>query len=189
MTHDDKQIEITPPLQEADVRSLVAGTAVRISGVIYAARDAAHKRLVATLDRGEPLPFNPSGAIIYYVGPTPGAPGQVVGAAGPTTSYRMDAYAPRLIAAGLRGMIGKGDRAPAVVEAMKKHGAVYFAATGGAGALLAKCITAARVIAYEELGPEALREMTVKDFPAVVAIDAAGRSLYSPRRRGDTENG
>lgn len=180
---------ISAPLSEKAARALTAGTPVLISGRIYAARDAAHKRLVAALDRGEPLPFDVRGAIIYYVGPTPGAPGQVVGAAGPTTSYRMDAYAPRLVALGLRGMIGKGDRSPAVVEAMKAHGAVYFAATGGAGALLAKCITAARVVAYEDLGPEALREMTVKDFPAIVAIAASGKSLYPPRRHGDTENG
>ena len=186
MNTEPAQMEIVPPLSEADARRLTAGTPVRISGTIYGARDAAHKRLVAALDRGEPLPFDVRGAIIYYVGPTPGAPGQVVGAAGPTTSYRMDAYAPRLISLGLRGMIGKGDRAPGVVEAMKRHGAVYFAATGGAGALLAKCITAARVIAYDDLGPEALREMTVKDFPAIVAIDASGRTLYSPRRHPST---
>ncbi len=175
---DSAPVRITPPLSEEAARRLTAGTPVRISGILYAARDAAHKRLVAALDRGEPLPVDLRGAIIYYVGPTPGAPGQVVGAAGPTTSYRMDAYAPRLIALGLRGMIGKGDRSPAVIEGMKRHGAVYFAATGGAGALLAKCITASRVIAYEDLGPEALREMTVQEFPAIVAIDAAGSSLY-----------
>ncbi len=175
---ESNSIQIVPPLSEEAARRLVAGTPVRISGVIYAARDAAHKRMIAALDRGEALPFDPRGAIIYYVGPTPSAPGQVVGAAGPTTSYRMDAYAPRLIAIGLRGMIGKGDRSPAVIEFMKRHGAVYFAATGGAGALLAKCITASRVIAYEDLGPEALREMTVREFPAIVAIDAGGRSLY-----------
>ena len=134
--------------------------------------------MVKALEAGEALPFDLRGAIIYYVGPTPGGPGQVVGAAGPTTSGRMDAYAPALIERGLAGMIGKGDRDAAVVEAMKKYGAVYFAATGGAGALLGKCITSQRILAYEDLGTEALRELTVEDFPAVVAIDAGGGSLY-----------
>ena len=169
---------LQPPLTAALARGLAAGTAVRITGVIYAARDAAHARMVRALEAGETLPFDLRGAIIYYVGPTPGGPGQVVGAAGPTTSGRMDAYAPKLIALGLAGMIGKGDRAAGVIEAMKTHGAVYFAATGGAGALLGKCITSQRILAYEDLGPEALRELTVEDFPAVVAIDARGSSLY-----------
>ncbi|MDD2707821.1 MAG: Fe-S-containing hydro-lyase [Verrucomicrobiae bacterium] len=174
---------ITPPMDETSARGLKAGDEVLIQGVIYAARDAAHKRMIAALDEGRPLPVDIRGAIIYYVGPTPGAPGQVVGSAGPTTSVRMDAYAPRLIELGLRGMIGKGERSPEVVAAMKQSGAVYFAATGGAGALLAKCIVRAEVAAYEDLGPEALRLMEVKDFPAIVATDANGQSLYQRHQR------
>jgi len=172
-------IRLETPLTEERARGLEAGARVLVSGVVYAARDAAHKRLVEALDRGEALPVDLRGAVIYYVGPTPGAPGQALGSAGPTTSSRMDAYAPRLIALGLRGMIGKGGRSAAVVEAMKRHGAVYLAATGGAGALLAKRIEAAEVVAYEDLGPEALRRLRVRDFPAIVAIDASGASLYA----------
>lgn len=169
---------IEPPLTEALVRSLRAGQPVRISGVLYAARDAAHARMVQALDRGEPLPFDPSGAVIYYVGPTPGHSGQVVGSAGPTTSERMDAYAPRLIERGVRGTIGKGERTAPVVDAMRRHGAVYFAAIGGAGALLGRAIVSAEVIAYPDLGPEALRRLVVKDFPAWVAQDAQGGSIF-----------
>ena len=169
---------IEPPLTEALVRSLRAGQPVRISGVLYAARDAAHARMVQALDRGEPLPFDPSGAIIYYVGPTPGHSGQVVGSAGPTTSERMDAYAPRLIERGVRGTIGKGERTAPVVDAMRRHGAVYFAAIGGAGALLGRAIVSAEVIAYFDLGPEALRRLVVKDFPAWVAQDSQGGSIF-----------
>lgn len=176
-------ILLHPPLEPSILGRLHAGDAVRIRGTVYAARDAAHARIVQALQNGQPLPLNLKGALIYYVGPTPGAPGQVLGSAGPTTSGRMDKYAPLLIAHGLAGMIGKGDRSPAVVEAMKRYGAVYFAATGGAGALLGKCITSQRILAYEDLGPEALREMTVEDFPALVAIDARGESLYA-RSRG-----
>jgi fumarate hydratase subunit beta len=171
-------IQLTAPLAEDQTRALRAGDQVHITGVIYTARDAAHKRLVELLDAGKPLPIDINGAMIYYVGPTPGAPGQVLGAAGPTTSYRMDAYAPRLIALGLRAMIGKGNRSPEVIESMKQHGTVYLAATGGAGALLAKCITKVETIAWEDLGAEALRRLEVVDFPAVVAIDAEGTSLY-----------
>ena len=169
---------IEPPLTEALVRSLRAGQPVRISGVLYAARDAAHARMVQALDRGEPLPFDPSGAVIYYVGPTPGHSGQVVGSAGPTTSERMDAYAPRLIERGVRGTIGKGERTAPVVDAMRRHGAVYFAAIGGAGALLGRAIVSAEVIAYPDLGPEALRRLVVKDFPAWVAQDSQGGSIF-----------
>ncbi|HBF33566.1 TPA: Fe-S-containing hydro-lyase [Candidatus Sumerlaeota bacterium] len=171
-------IKLTTPLTEDQTRVLRAGDQIRISGVVYTARDAAHKRLVELLDQKQPLPFDMDGAIIYYVGPTPGAPDQVFGAAGPTTSYRMDAYAPRLIALGLRGMIGKGNRSPEVVDAMKQHGAVYFAATGGAGALLAKCIVKSETVAWDDLGAEALRRLEVVNFPVVVAIDAEGTSLY-----------
>jgi len=172
-------ILLNPPLDEATTRGLRAGDEVRITGAIYAARDAAHKRLIAALDQGQPLPFDVSGAIVYYVGPTPGTPDQVLGSAGPTTSGRMDRYAPRLIEIGLRAMIGKGNRNPAVVEAMRRCGAVYLAATGGAGALLAKRIVRSEIVAYEDLGAEALRRMEVADFPSIVAIDSHGRSLYS----------
>ncbi len=171
-------IRLTPPLDEKLARELRAGQAVRFDGVLYAARDAAHQRLTAALARGEPLPFPADGAVLYYVGPSPGAPGQVVGAAGPTTSARMDAYTPALLAAGIRGMIGKGDRSPEVIAAMRRCGAVYFAATGGAGALLGRCVREAEMIAYPELGAEALRRLVVADFPALVAIDAHGVSLY-----------
>ena len=175
-------MQIDLPLDEPRARALEAGLLVRLSGVVYAARDSAHKRMIAALDAGEPLPVDLRDAVIYYVGPSPGIPGQILGSAGPTTSSRMDAYAPRLIAMGLRGMIGKGGRSAAVVEAMKAHGAVYFAATGGAGALLGRCIVAAETVAYPDLGPESLRRLVIRDFPAVVAIDARGRSLYDGDR-------
>lgn len=177
-------IQLIPPLTEKQARTLKVGERVRITGVIYAARDAAHKRMVTALERAERLPFDVDGAIIYYVGPTPGAPGQALGSAGPTTSSRMDSYAPLLIKQGLRGMIGKGNRSAPVVAAMKDHGAVYFAATGGAGAVLGKKIMRAEVVAYEELGPEALRRLEVVDFPALVAIDAEGKSLYERQNAG-----
>jgi fumarate hydratase subunit beta len=174
-----KAREIETPLDESTARSLRAGELVELSGILYTARDAAHKRLCEALAAGEPLPFDARGAVLYYVGPTPGAPGQVLGSAGPTTSYRMDAYAPALLCAGVRGMIGKGDRSPGVVEAMRRAGAVYFAATGGAGALLARCIVESETLAYPDLGAEAVRRLRVAAFPAVVAIDAEGRSLYA----------
>lgn len=173
-------LRIVPPMTDDLARGLRAGREVRFDGVLYAARDAAHARMMDQLDRGEPLPFDPAGAVIYYVGPTPGQPGQIVGSAGPTTSSRMDRYAPRLIELGVRGMIGKGERSAPVVEAMCRHGAVYFAAVGGAGALLGRRIVAAETIAYEDLGPEALRRLTVEDFPVWVAQDAAGGSLFRP---------
>ena len=171
-------IRINLPLSETQVRALKAGDIVSLWGVIYSARDAAHKRLVELLDKGEPLPFDVAGQTIYYMGPSPARPGKVIGAAGPTTSYRMDPYAPRLIASGLRGMVGKGERGAEVVAAMKKFGAVYFAATGGAGALIAKSIKNAEVVAFPELGPEAIRRLSVEDFPVIVAQDAAGGNLY-----------
>lgn len=170
--------KITAPLDAAVVKELRAGDRVRISGVIYTARDAAHKRLVECLASGGKLPFDIGGQVIYYVGPTPARPGEAIGSAGPTTSCRMDAYAPTLIAAGLRGMIGKGARSAAVVEAMKQHGAVYFAAIGGAGALIAKSIRSAEPVAYEDLGTESIKRLEVVDFPAVVANDAFGGDLY-----------
>lgn len=171
-------IRITTPLTEDIARKLKAGDSVLITGVIYTARDAAHKRLVDTLDRGEALPVDIKDQIVYYVGPSPAKPGQPIGAAGPTTSGRMDAYAPRLLAEGLRGMIGKGYRSVEVVDAMKKHGAVYFAATGGAAALIAKAVKEYQVVAYPDLGTEAIAKMTVENFPAIVVIDCEGRNYY-----------
>lgn len=170
---------IIPPLSEDTSRGLTAGQQVLLSGVIYTARDAAHKKLIELINGGKKLPVDLSGQIIYFTGPTPPKPGMPVGSAGPTTSYRMDSYSPRLIAeAGLKAMIGKGDRGHAVVEAMKAHGAVYFAAVGGAGALIATCIRTAEVIAYPELGPEAIHRLEVVDFPVIVAIDTHGNDLY-----------
>lgn len=169
---------IRTPLDDETVRSLKAGDQVLISGVMYSARDAAHKRLVELLEKGEPLPVDLKGQVVYYVGPSPAKPGAVIGSAGPTTSGRMDAYTPALLEQGLKGMVGKGLRTPAVKEAMKKHGGVYFAAVGGAAALIARTIKASRIIAYEDLGPEAIRELVVEDFPAIVVNDAHGNDLY-----------
>jgi fumarate hydratase subunit beta len=169
---------ITTPLGDEVIKDLKIGEKVSITGVIYTARDAAHKKLVELIEQGKDLPFDLPGQIIYYVGPAPARPGFAVGSAGPTSSYRMDAYAPTLIANGLKGMIGKGPRGENVKDAMKKHGAVYFAAVGGAGALISKSIMKAEVIAYPELGAEAVRRMEVKDFPAIVAVDATGDDLY-----------
>ncbi len=171
-------ITIHTPLTKDEAQKLKAGDTVLLTGVIYTARDAAHKRMCEALERGEELPFPLQDAVIYYVGPTPAPPGRVIGSAGPTTSGRMDAYAPRLMEEGLRGMIGKGERTDAVIESMKKNGAVYFAATGGAAALLASRIRAAKVIAWEDLGTEAVRRLEVEDFPLTVVIDAEGRDLY-----------
>ncbi|MCD8141180.1 MAG: Fe-S-containing hydro-lyase [Planctomycetaceae bacterium] len=171
-------IALTTPISKADAKKLRAGDTVLLSGTIYTARDAAHARLVELLDKGEKLPIDVEGAVIYYVGPTPAKPGQVIGSAGPTTSYRMDAYAPRLLDLGLRGMLGKGKRSQDVIDSMKKNGAVYFGAIGGAAALIAKSITAAEVVCYEDLGSEAIRRLTVKDFPATVIIDSEGNNLY-----------
>lgn len=171
-------IRLKTPLTDKDVERLKIGDRVLINGVIYTGRDAAHKRLSDLLKEGKEFPFDIRGQIIYYVGPTPARPGQVFGSAGPTTSYRMDAYAPALIAKGLKGMIGKGMRSDAVKEAMKKHQAVYFAATGGAGALLAKKVKKAKVVAYEDLGPEAIRRLEVEDLPVIVINDVRGNDLY-----------
>lgn len=173
-----KIINLTTPLTDEIVSTLEIGDKVLISGVIYTARDAAHKRLIELLDTGKPLPFDIRGQIIYYVGPSPAKPGRVIGAAGPTTSYRMDPYAPRLMELGLKGMIGKGKRAPAVKKAMIKYKSVYLGATGGAGALISRAIKTAEVIAYQELGPEAIRRLSVENFPAVVINDTAGGDLY-----------
>jgi fumarate hydratase subunit beta len=174
--------KIETPLTDEVVESLHAGDEVAISGVVYQARDAAHKRLVALIEVGEELPFDLAGAVVYYVGPSPAKPGAVIGSAGPTTSGRMDAYAPLLIEKGLKGMIGKGLRSDAVKQAMQTHTAVYFAATGGAGALLARRIVGNQVIAWPELGAEACARLEVKDFPAVVVIDCHGADLYQEGR-------
>jgi len=171
-------IRLTTPLTEAVIAELRAGDRVLIDGMLYVARDAAHKRMVAALDAGQALPFDPAGQIIFYMGPAPAKPGRPIGSAGPTTSYRMDAYAPRLMAAGIKGMIGKGARSPAVRQAIQQYHCVYFAAVGGAGALLAKRVVAAEIIAYEDLGPEAIRKLTVVDFPAMVIDDMYGGDAY-----------
>jgi len=174
---------ITTPLDDATARSLRAGDKVLLSGEIFTARDAAHKRLFELLETGEDLPVDLKGQILYYTGPTPARPGAVIGSAGPTTSYRMDPYTPALIReTGLKGMIGKGNRSPEVVEAMKRHTCVYLAAVGGAGALIAQCVQTCRLVCYEDLGPEAIRLLRVKDFPAVVAIDCHGNNLYETAR-------
>jgi len=169
---------IALPLTDEIVADLKSGDNVLLNGVIYVARDAAHKRMIEALDRGKPLPLDIKGQTIYFMGPTPARPGQVIGSAGPTTSGRMDSYSPRLIAEGLKGMIGKGMRSPEVKEAMKQYKAVYFGAIGGAGALAAKRIKKAEVIAYEELGAEALRRLEVEDFPVTVINDVYGGDLY-----------
>jgi fumarate hydratase subunit beta len=175
-------IRITPPFSNADVEQLKAGDRVLISGIIYTGRDAAHKRMVEAIANGKPLPFELEGQVIYFVGPAPAKPGQVIGSAGPTTSYRMDAYSPILIEHGLKGMIGKGFRSPAVVEAMQKHKAVYFSSTGGAAALIAKQIKEVEIIAYEDLGTEAVRRMRVENFPAIVVNDVHGNDLFKQGR-------
>jgi fumarate hydratase subunit beta len=179
--------KINLPITREMAREIKSGESCLLSGVIYTARDAAHKRLVELLEKGEKLPFDIENATIYYVGPTPAKPNQVIGSAGPTTSYRMDAYSPALIAAGETGMIGKGKRGAEVVEAMKKHGAVYFAAIGGAGALLSSCIKSADVVCYEDLGAEAVRRLVVEDLPVVAVIDSEGNNLYENGRRAYLE--
>ncbi|AFM28120.1 Fe-S-containing hydro-lyase [Desulfomonile tiedjei] len=171
-------IRITAPLDEKTVRELRAGDTVLLSGTIITGRDAAHKRMVDLLNDGKPLPFDIKDQVIYYVGPSPAPPGSPIGAAGPTTSYRMDAYAPLLIEHGLRGMIGKGQRSDEVKKAMIKWGAVYFAAVGGTGALISRCIQTAEILAWEDLGTEAVRRLTIKEFPAIVAVDSTGNDLY-----------
>lgn len=173
-----KTLNIKSPLDEEMIRRLEAGDQVFITGIIYVGRDAAHKRLVEALDQGKPLPFDIKGQTIYYMGPAPAKPGQPIGSAGPTTSGRMDAYSPRLIAEGLKVMIGKGMRSKAVKDAIKEHRAVYLAAIGGAGALISKTIKKSEVIAYEELGAEAIRRLEVENFPATVINDVRGGDLY-----------
>ncbi len=172
---------LQPPLTEDEVRLLKAGEQVSLIGEIYTARDIAHKRLCESIDAGHELPFELEGAIIYFMGPTPARPGRVIGAAGPTTSSRMDAFSPKLIAKGLRAMIGKGYRGDEVRDALKEYGAVHLATIGGAGALLSKHIVAAEVIAYDDLGAEAIRKLQVVDFPAIVAYDCQGNSVYNEK--------
>lgn len=181
-------ISITTPLSREQARTLKAGDSCLLSGVIYTARDAAHKRLCELAAQGKELPLDMKDAVIYFVGPTPARPGEAIGSAGPTTSYRMDAYSPTLIALGQTGMIGKGKRGPEVISAMKEHGAVYFGAIGGCGALLAQCIKKAEIIAYEDLGAEAIRRLEVENFPAVVIIDSEGNNLYETGRSAYLES-
>lgn len=181
-------VRIKTPLTREDVRKLKAGDSCLISGVIYTARDAAHKRLCELVQKGEPLPLDIKDSIIYFVGPTPAKPGQAIGSAGPTTSYRMDAYSPTLIELGQTGMIGKGKRGDNVIDAMKAHGAVYFGAIGGCGALLGKCIKKSEVIAYADLGAEAICRLEVEDFPVVVVIDSFGNNLYETGRKNYLES-
>lgn len=169
---------LTTPLTDRDILQLKTGDRVLLNGTIYTARDAAHKRLVETLDQGLELPFELKGAVIYYVGPTPAPPGRPIGSAGPTTSYRMDSFAPRLYELGVKATMGKGRRSPEVKQALKDNTAIYLGATGGAGALLSQCILSSEVIAYEDIGPEAVRALVVKDFPALVVNDAYGGELY-----------
>lgn len=176
------------PFTPDEARALRAGESVLLSGTVYTARDAAHKRLCELLSEGKELPLDIRNATIYYVGPTPAREGRAIGSAGPTTSYRMDAYSPALIAAGETGMIGKGKRGEEVIAAMKEHGAVYFGAIGGAGALLSHCIKKAEVIAYEDLGAEALRRLEVEDFPVTVVIDSLGNNLYEEGRKAYLES-
>ena len=182
------QHKLTTPVTREDLAPLKAGDTVLLSGMVYTARDAAHKRMMELLDKGEPLPFPVEGSALYYVGPTPERPGEVIGSAGPTTSYRMDAYSPLLISLGETGMIGKGKRGPEVVAAMKEHGAVYFGAIGGCGALLSQCVKKAEIVAYEDLGAEAIRRLEVEDFPVIVVIDSQGNNLYETGRQAYLES-
>lgn len=174
---------IHTPITEELTKDLKAGDYVYLSGTIYTARDAAHKRMDETLDKGEQLPVNMKDATIYYMGPSPAREGQVIGSAGPTTASRMDKYTPRLLDLGLKAMIGKGKRSPEVVEAIVRNQAVYFAAVGGAGALISKCIKKAQILCYEDLGTEAIRELVVEDFPMVVVIDAKGNNFYEKNEK------
>ena len=169
---------IQVPLSKQDIDNLKAGDYVYLTGTIYTARDAAHKRMYDSMKKGEELPIKLNGKVLYYLGPSPAREGQVIGSAGPTTSSRMDKYTPDMLDAGLKGMVGKGKRSPEVIDAMKRNGAVYFAAVGGAGALLSKCIKEADVVAYEDLGTEAIRRLYIEELPVIVVIDKEGNNLY-----------
>ena len=173
---------IHAPLTPQEARALRAGDSVLLSGTVYTARDAAHKRLCELAAKGQPMPFPMEGAVIYFVGPTPARPGQPIGSAGPTTSYRMDAYSPTLLRLGQLGMIGKGSRSEEVIQAMRETGAVYFGAIGGAGALLARCVRSNQLVCYEDLGAEAIRRLEVDDLPLTVVIDSLGNDLYKTGR-------
>lgn len=177
-----KNYYLTTPLSSEDTKQLESGDTVYLSGTLYTARDAAHKRLVDLIEAGEELPFDLEGSVIYFVGPTPPKPGDPIGSAGPTTSYRMDSYSPTMLKNGSKGMIGKGKRNQAVKDACVEYDGIYFGATGGAGALLGKLITSAEVIAYPELGPEAVRKITVENFPVTVINDTKGNDLYQMGR-------
>ena len=170
--------KITAPFSTESIKSLRTGEFVMLSGVIYTGRDAAHKRLIELLEKGQPLPFNVSGQAIYYAGPCPAPPGRAIGSVGPTTSLRMDTYAPRLIQEGLRIMIGKGSRSAPVAEAIRKYSGIYLSAIGGAGALMALCVERAELIAFADLGPEAIYRLTVRNMPLIVAIDSLGANIY-----------
>ena len=172
----NKKIQV--PLLKKDIEELKAGDYVYLTGTIYTARDAAHKRMYDSMKKGEELPIDLNGNVLYYLGPSPAREGQVIGSAGPTTSSRMDKYTPDMLDAGLKGMVGKGKRSKEVIEAMKRNGAVYFAAVGGAGALLAQCIKEAEVVAYDDLGTEAIRRLHIEDLPVIVVIDKEGNNLY-----------
>lgn len=172
----DRHIQV--PLQEQDIEELKAGDYVYLTGTIYTARDAAHKRMYDSMKKGESLPIELKGNVLYYLGPSPAREGQVIGSAGPTTSSRMDKYTPDMLDAGLKGMVGKGKRSPEVIEAMKRNHAVYFAAVGGAGALLSQCIKEAEVVAYDDLGTEAIRRLYIENLPVIVVIDKDGNNLY-----------
>lgn len=176
-------IKLQTPLDLATVQSLKAGDRVKLSGEIYAARDAAHKKIMELMDQGAELPFDPVGSVIYYVGPTPPREGMVIGSAGPTTSGRMDPYTPKILSLGVKGLIGKGKRSAEVKEALKEYGGIYFAATGGAGALLSQTIKSAEIIAYEELGPEALQRFTVEEMPLLVVNDTLGNDFYEEGKK------
>lgn len=171
-------LRLEPPLSDRDVESLRIGQKVLLSGVVYTARDAAHRRMMDLIEAGKPLPIDIRGQVIYYVGPAPAKPGRPIGSAGPTTSYRMDVYSPKLLELGLKGMIGKGKRSKEVIDAIVRYKGVYFGATGGAGALLARSVIEAEVVAYEDLGPEAIRRLVVRDLPLVVVNDVLGQDLY-----------
>lgn len=177
------KIKISTPLTDEVVMKLRAGDQVLISGIIYTGRDAAHSRLMAAIEKGEALPFDPEGSVIYYVGPAPAKPGEVIGSCGPTTSYRMDDITTPLLDLGMKGMIGKGKRNQVVIDSMKENKAVYFAAIGGAGALIANAVKKSEIIAYEDLGAEAIRRLTVEDFPCVVVIDSEGNNMYETERK------
>jgi fumarate hydratase subunit beta len=178
-----ERVLINTPLTNRVIETLRSGDTVLISGTLYTARDAAHQRLVRLVEEGKELPFDLTGQIIYYVGPTPAKPGMIIGSAGPTSSYRMDPFAPVLLELGLKGMIGKGARDPDVIDSLKRNKAVYFAATGGAGALISKTIKKTEIVAYEDLGTEAIRRMHVKDFPTIVVNDIYGNDLYQQGKR------